>query len=437
MLFRFSTWAIVSLFLVITGFFTPIFKCHAEESISLRNYLTEESLDEKLGQLERYHRVSAKGSSVSTRLRSLERKSDNLSSDSSSLRYRLEELYRHHQILPTEPARLQALKLYNNAIDATEQGLVPEAKTLYSQALQLNPSFVEAANNLGALFEQQGDYNSAATLYWQSLVQNPENPLLYRNLGITYEKQGRLPEAVEAFEAYIALAEEPEPGIVEMVKQLSVARLELDKAPADYVDATTESSQGLRLTWPGTMMPVPVYVVWHSPDQGRFLPVIQEAMREWEEATEGRVSFKLVQHPAMSRIILTLSDGPLSHPHQNVGHTAFQVDPNVEQPQDTLRVKIRVNTGRPGEVTEDQRLVAVRRFALHEFGHALGIWGHSDNPADVMFTHPLVTDLSPRDKTTIVKLYTREPGGRLERSQPHQDKALEPGWVLQPTLSWR
>ncbi|HEX9444969.1 MAG TPA: matrixin family metalloprotease, partial [Candidatus Binatia bacterium] len=54
----------------------------------------------------------------------------------------------------------------------------------------------------------------------------------------------------------------------------------------------------------------------------------------------------------------------------------------------------------------------MRLVALHEVGHALGMLGHSANPADVMFfALPLSDDqreLSARDRKTLVRLYSRK-----------------------------
>jgi predicted Zn-dependent protease len=55
--------------------------------------------------------------------------------------------------------------------------------------------------------------------------------------------------------------------------------------------------------------------------------------------------------------------------------------------------------------------------ARHEFGHALGIWGHSPQPEDVMYYSQVQSppNISPRDINTLKKIYqqTTRLGGVL------------------------
>jgi predicted Zn-dependent protease len=96
---------------------------------------------------------------------------------------------------------------------------------------------------------------------------------------------------------------------------------------------------------------------------------------------------------------------------------------NIEGKQ---QIKVLINLGGIKE-TEDKKTLP--SFIMHQIGHALGIWGHSDNPKDIMYptgsmgvndinvktdeswiykpitietTRPVITD---RDLNTLVRIY--------------------------------
>jgi predicted Zn-dependent protease len=61
-------------------------------------------------------------------------------------------------------------------------------------------------------------------------------------------------------------------------------------------------------------------------------------------------------------------------------------------------------------ISPGQRAEAIEATALHELGHAFGLWGHSDDPKDVMGVAPgarPVLELTDRDRATLRWLYSQ------------------------------
>lgn len=59
-------------------------------------------------------------------------------------------------------------------------------------------------------------------------------------------------------------------------------------------------------------------------------------------------------------------------------------------------------------ISPGQRQVAIQATALHELGHAFGLWGHSEDPADGLAASPgarPILQLSRRDRATVRWLY--------------------------------
>ena len=76
--------------------------------------------------------------------------------------------------------------LLGNALG--KQGKFSEAIDSYQRAIKIKPSFTEAYNNLGLVFEELGKFNEAIDSYQQAIKIKPNFTEAYNNLGNSYDE---------------------------------------------------------------------------------------------------------------------------------------------------------------------------------------------------------------------------------------------------------
>lgn len=322
-------------------------------------------------------------------------------------RYRVSRLLDAQQAaLPVED-RQAAVRAYNRAVDETTKGDTNAAMRDCREAIALNPYLIPAYNNLAHLQEKARLYDEAATTYRQVLTMAPDEPLLHFNLAVVLEKAGKIPESFEAYRQYVTLSDKPDPQIVALLASYDAKRRKGAMDP-DYVALASRDSYGVRLVWPTWQVPIPVHIVLSNAEQAAFLNCIHQGFDRWMHATDGRLRFREVGNPDQARLFITLQPGPLMSPNASIGHASFDrmILENGKDPMQELKVSIVVNTGEiQGDLPLPYRQEQVSKLLLHELGHAVGIWGHSNDPDDIMYTHPIVSALSARDLRTIRRLY--------------------------------
>jgi len=93
----------------------------------------------------------------------------------------------------------------------TAQGRTAEAQLALEHAVAANPENCVARTELALTLRRQGDLAAAEQHYLACLAVQPDYRPAHLNLGILYELYlGRLPEALEAYRRYQALASEPD-----------------------------------------------------------------------------------------------------------------------------------------------------------------------------------------------------------------------------------
>ena len=117
--------------------------------------------------------------------------------------------YQDAEVLLTElTAREPALSgpWVNLGVVQSELGDDEAAEAAFKHAVELNPNNCAAYNELGVLRRRAGDFPAAEANYLACVARVPDFREAHLNLGILYELYlGRLPEALDAYRAYLAL----------------------------------------------------------------------------------------------------------------------------------------------------------------------------------------------------------------------------------------
>lgn len=158
----------------------------------------------------------------------------------------------------------------------------------------------------------------------------------------------------------------------------------------------------LAFHWPRAMLPVRVWVA----DDDPLRPHVIAAMRDWEDAyLYGEFRAELVGDIASADVVVRNEVAPpklmadfrlsLLAPECR-GETAFTADVDAGRLALPFEVYVWSRVGPDGENLDRCYQLSV----LHEFGHVLGIFAHSPDITDLMYSDAVRTDLSARDKAT-------------------------------------
>ncbi len=103
------------------------------------------------------------------------------------------------------PALLKLGAVNNLGNILKDKGNLQGAKSLYEQALQIDPRFAIAHHNLGATLKAMGQMTDAIAHYQTAIALNPNYAEAHQNLGVALLKLGQVPESLAAFRRAIAL----------------------------------------------------------------------------------------------------------------------------------------------------------------------------------------------------------------------------------------
>jgi hypothetical protein len=133
----------------------------------------------------------------------------------------------------------------------------------------------------------------------------------------------------------------------------------------------------------------------------------QDAMDAWVEGMDGKISFSVVESLSQAKLRVYFLPQVVSDNPNVLGLCIafYQEDALIE-------ADVYIDSNEPESV--------IRKIALHEFGHALGLLGgHSDSSDDIMY--PAITStgtLSRRDLNTLGVAYDGRSRTRIDPNAP-------------------
>jgi tetratricopeptide (TPR) repeat protein len=105
----------------------------------------------------------------------------------------------------------RAAGYFNRGVNMQTSGDIEVAKNLYQQAIDLDPGYCDAMDNLGLLLRQDGDLQGAIEWYLRSIEVAPHNTVARMNLAVAYDYQGKVELAIEQYEQIVMIdPENPE-----------------------------------------------------------------------------------------------------------------------------------------------------------------------------------------------------------------------------------
>jgi tetratricopeptide (TPR) repeat protein len=112
-------------------------------------------------------------------------------------------------ICPTKSER--ARSLYNKGKELQKAGNVEGATSAYEQAIQADPKYCDAMDNLGLIFRQSDRLDEAVRLYKQSIAIAPQDGVARMNLAVAYRMKGQREQAIVEYAALVkVLPKDPE-----------------------------------------------------------------------------------------------------------------------------------------------------------------------------------------------------------------------------------
>ncbi len=195
-------------------------------------------------------------------------------------------------------------------------------------------------------------------------------------------------------------------------RSLNVKVMKDRKVAVDYLN---DACPKMITRWATNRVPLRVYVENGGGISGyrpQFRQFMIDAFAAWVKASEGRLSFSVVNYPQQANIVCHWVDdqakASMNGNEQGITRSQYfyhKNEPNVCMVQSADIFILTIYPRNQEELTD----MAIKAVCLHELGHALGISGHSPFNGDMMYAtlspYDIPQHLTERDAATIKRLY--------------------------------
>jgi predicted Zn-dependent protease len=325
----------------------------------------------------------------------------------------------------------RASQLIVQGLALLRQNQNSQAADVFAQACSLGPNLATAHVDYAIALSKLNKNDAAIVELKQAVQLDPTQPSAWLNLGGLYQTQGQIGQAIGALTEFTRRF--PTHPDAPKVRSLIQGLIKLNASlPPEAQPAAVAGSGGgdgaaggtnaasrpddyfseATLTgvhrWPASLMPLKIHL--KSGDgvpfyKDQYNDILKHAFTDWATASGGKVRVVFVDRPDGANIVCSWTSDPaqLANAAES-GETQLALNGKGIIRATIVFLTVPLVAVLP---ITDNRL---RVTCLHEVGHALGLTGHTRNPADIMFFSSRISDdprdLTQRDKNTLVRLYS-------------------------------
>ncbi|MFP4527027.1 MAG: tetratricopeptide repeat protein, partial [Candidatus Kapaibacterium sp.] len=111
----------------------------------------------------------------------------------------LENFIKYSNLESENERSLSPEEYFYKGVALSESGNYNEAISMYKKAIEKDPKFFRAMNNLGTVYNKLGNYLDAERELMRALEIKPNDDIILNNLGDVYSNQGKYEEAIKYF----------------------------------------------------------------------------------------------------------------------------------------------------------------------------------------------------------------------------------------------